>query len=150
VRKAVRRQGDLVLHRAGPVADELKAHISQHLGHRLVVGRDECVESADAFLAGTVGEPGQQFCAESAALPVIDDGDGNLGGVRVFGVRDIAGDAFNDAAILLFIIDGACLVVTQDRARLTWHWQKGPSSRGATPSGRAAGIVTARPRGSQK
>ncbi len=35
-----------------------------------------------------------------------------------------AAGAFNDAAILLFIIDGACLVVTEARAGLAWHWQK--------------------------
>jgi hypothetical protein len=32
-----------------------------------------------------------------------------------------AAGAFNDAAILLFIIDAASLVVTEARARLAWH-----------------------------
>jgi hypothetical protein len=35
-----------------------------------------------------------------------------------------AAGAFNDTAILLFIIDGACLVVTEARAGLAWHWHK--------------------------
>jgi hypothetical protein len=35
-----------------------------------------------------------------------------------------AAGAFNDAAILLFIIDAACLVVTEARARLAWHRQR--------------------------
>jgi hypothetical protein len=40
-----------------------------------------------------------------------------------------AAGAFNDAAIMLLIIDGACLVVTEARARLAWHWQKAGGER---------------------
>jgi len=40
-----------------------------------------------------------------------------------------AAGAFNDAAILLFIIDGACLVVTKARTTLAWHRQTDSSSR---------------------
>jgi len=50
---------------------------------------------------------------------------------------------------LLFIIDGACLVVTEARTTLAWHRQTARPAATATPPGRAAGIVTARPRRSQ-
>ena len=36
----------------------------------------------------------------------------------------VATGALNDAAILLFIIDGACLIITEARARPAWHQQK--------------------------
>jgi len=88
------RQGDLVFHSARPVADKLGVHVLQQGGHRRVVGGDQRGETADAFLTGTVGQLSQQFGAQSPALPVVDDGDGDLGGLGVFGVPDIAGDAY--------------------------------------------------------
>ena len=51
------------------------------------------VQPADAFLAGPVGQPGQQFGAQPPALPVVGDGEGDLGGLRVVGVPDVAGEA---------------------------------------------------------
>jgi hypothetical protein len=50
----------------------------------------------DALGAGAPGQLGQQLGAQAAALPVVGDGDGDLSGVRVEGVADVAGDA--DAA----------------------------------------------------
>src|SRR5207302_7050038 len=58
-----------------------------------VVGGDRRGETADAGLAGPVGQLGQQLGAQPAALPVVGDGDGDLGGLRVGGVPDVAGDA---------------------------------------------------------
>ena len=51
------------------------------------------VNRPDALLAGSFGQPGQQFGAQAAALPAVDDGDGDLGGVRVLAVPDVPGDA---------------------------------------------------------
>jgi hypothetical protein len=57
---------------------------------RLVLTRGE---AADACRAGTLRQLSHQFGAEPPALPVIDDGDRDLGGLRVVGVPDVAGDA---------------------------------------------------------
>jgi hypothetical protein len=61
--------------------------------HRWVVLRDQGGEATDAFAAGPVDEFGQQLGAQPAALPLVDDGDGNFGGFRVLRVPDVAGDA---------------------------------------------------------
>jgi hypothetical protein len=76
--------------------DGVGADAAEQPGHGRVVGRDQRGEAADAFGAGAAAQLGQQLGAEPAALPVVDDGDGDLGGVRVAGVADVAGDA--DAA----------------------------------------------------
>ena len=51
------------------------------------------VKRLDALLAGPIRQLGQQFGAQPPALPVIDDGDGDVGGLWVLGVPDVAGDA---------------------------------------------------------
>ena len=51
------------------------------------------VKPADTRLAGPVGQPGQKLSAQSAALPVVGDGDGDLGGPRVVSIPDVTGDA---------------------------------------------------------
>ena len=79
-------QGDLVLPGAGSAADQAGRSVSQQSGHRYVFGRDQRGEPADALLAGTIRQPGQQFAAQTPALPVIGDRDGDVGGVRVIGV----------------------------------------------------------------
>src|SRR5262249_60101680 len=81
------------LDRAGTAADKAGVHVPQQTGHRGVVIGDQSGEAVDAFGSGAAGQPGQQLGAQSAALPVVDDGDGDLGGVRVVGVPDVAGDA---------------------------------------------------------
>src|SRR6185437_6907939 len=43
-------------------------------------------------LAGPVGQPDQKLGAQSAALPVVGDGDRDLGGLRVVSIPDITGD----------------------------------------------------------
>ena len=87
---------DLVLHGAVLAADEVGAGAAEQRGHGRVVGRDQRGEAVDAFGAGAAGQLGQQFGAQPAALPVVGDGDGDLGCLRVAGVADVAGDA--DAA----------------------------------------------------
>jgi hypothetical protein len=62
----------------------------------LLSAEARAVKAADAFGAGAAGQLGQQLGAQPAALPVVDDGDGDLGGVRVVGVADVTGDT--DAA----------------------------------------------------
>jgi hypothetical protein len=79
--------------RAELPADLLAAEVPQQPGRGRVVGCDRGGEAADALLAGPVGQPGQQFGAQAAALPVVDDGDGDLGRVRVVAVPDVPGDA---------------------------------------------------------
>jgi len=59
--------------------DGAGADAAQQPGHGRVVGRDQRGETADAFGAGAAGQLGQQFGAEPAALPVVDDGEGDLG-----------------------------------------------------------------------
>jgi len=66
---------------ARPLAHKLGAHVLQQPRHRRVVGGDQRGEAADAFLAATVRQLGQQFGAQAPALPVVDDGDGDLGGL---------------------------------------------------------------------
>src|SRR5439155_15103517 len=46
-----------------------------------------------SIVPGPVGQEGEQLGAQAPALPVVHDGDGDLGGVRVVGVPDVAGDA---------------------------------------------------------
>jgi len=76
--------------------DGVGAQAAEQRGHGRVVGRDQRGEAADAFGAGAAGQLGQQLGAEPAALPVVDDGEGDLGGVRVARVADVTSDA--DAA----------------------------------------------------
>src|SRR5215470_10385157 len=86
-------QWDLVLDGARTAASQAGAGVAQHPGHHRVVLGDQRGEPADAFATGPAGQPGYQLGAQPAALPVIDDGDGDFGGVRVAGVPDVAGDA---------------------------------------------------------
>jgi hypothetical protein len=73
--------------------DHLAPEVPQQPGHGRVVGRDRGGEAADALLAGPVGQPGQQLGAQAAALPVVDDGDGDLGRAPVVAVPDVPRDA---------------------------------------------------------
>src|SRR5215472_12210616 len=102
-------QRDLVLDGAGTAAGKAGAHVPQQGGYRHVVIGDQRGEAVDAFGAGPGGQPGQQFGAQSTALPVVDDGDGDLGGVRVVGIADVAGDAH--AASVGLIQSAKCFVV---------------------------------------
>lgn len=43
-------------------------------------------------MAGIRSRPSHQFGAEPSTLPAVDDGDRDLGGLRVVGVADVAGD----------------------------------------------------------
>ena len=89
-------QRDLVIHGAAAAANAAGAQLAQYAGHRRIVFHDKCGEPADPRGAGALGQPGEQFGRQSQALPVVDDGDGDLGGPRVGGVADVPGDA--DAA----------------------------------------------------
>ena len=75
------------------MADQTGTRVSQQSGHRYVFGRDQRGEPVDALLAGAIRQPGQQFAAQTPPLPVIDDRDGDVGGVRVIGIPDEPGDA---------------------------------------------------------
>src|SRR6266516_618087 len=88
-----RRQCDLVLHGACPAADEFGVPVPQQRCNRRIVGGGQGGEAVDAFAAGTACQLSQQLGAQSPALPVVDDGDGDLGGLWVFSVADVAGDA---------------------------------------------------------
>ena len=79
-----------------PRPTRVGAQLAQYAGHRRIVFGDKCGEPADPRGAGALGQPGEQFGRQSQALPVVDDGDGDLGGPRVGGVADVPGDA--DAA----------------------------------------------------
>ena len=63
------------------------ADVPKPSGHGLVLGVGQGGEAADSFLAGAVGQPGQQLGGQSPALPVIDDGDRDLSRLRVAGIR---------------------------------------------------------------
>ena len=69
-----------------------KAFTQQPL-HACIVGGDQRGEVADALLPGPISQPVQQLGAEPPALPFVDDGDGNLGSLRVFGMPDVASHA---------------------------------------------------------
>jgi len=90
------RQRDLVIRGAAIAAHTVRAHLAEQARHRRVVLCHQRGEPADARGAGAPGQPSEQFGAQPPALPVVDDGDGDLGGLRVGGVADVAGDA--DAA----------------------------------------------------
>jgi hypothetical protein len=47
----------------------------------------------DTFLAGAIGKPAQELGCKSSALPVVDDGDGDLCSLGVPGVPDVASDS---------------------------------------------------------
>ncbi len=85
---------DLIFDGAGPALGSANvADISQQSGDAHIVGRNKRRETANAFSAGTISQPIQQFGAESAALPVVNDDDGNFGGFRIAGLTDVASDA---------------------------------------------------------
>jgi hypothetical protein len=91
--------------------DGAGADAAEQRGHGRVVGRDQRGEAADAFGAGAAGQLGQQLGAEPAALPVVDDGEGDLGGVRVARVADVAGDADAAAVGVVHRTEGLVVVV---------------------------------------
>ena len=62
-----------------------------------------------ARLEGTIRQLGQQLSAQTPALPVVNDGHGDLGCVPVLGIPDVAGDAH--AAPVGLIHRAECLVV---------------------------------------
>jgi hypothetical protein len=103
------RQCDLVLLDAWLAPDKVGAYVAQEPGHCHVLARDQRGEAANAFGPGTVRQLAQQLGAQSAALPVIDDSDGDFSGLRVFGVPDVAGYAH--AAPVRGIQRAKCLVV---------------------------------------
>ena len=80
-------QGDLVFDGAGLAFDGSNANVAvlQEPEHGLVVGRYQGGEASDSFMAGAISEPVPQLGAESLALPLVDDGDGNLGSVGSWG-----------------------------------------------------------------
>ncbi len=80
-------QCDLVFHRAGTAAGQAGAQLPRQPGYRDVLRGGQRGEAVDAGLPGPVGQPGEQLGAQSPALPVVHDGDGDLGGLRVVGVR---------------------------------------------------------------
>jgi hypothetical protein len=71
-------------------AQDACAHAPQQAGHRRVVLQGQRGEPADTFVPGPVGQPGQQFRAKATALPGVDDRDGDVGGLRVCGIPDVA------------------------------------------------------------
>ena len=100
----------------------LAARVSQQSGHRYVFGRDQRGEPADALLAGTIRQPGQQFAAQTPALPVIGDRDGDVGGVRVIGVPDEPGDAHPTPVAVIQGAERLVVVVVEvgEVAQLRW------------------------------
>src|SRR5438034_18002 len=67
---AARSQGpagqcDLVVDGAPPATDDAGAGVAEQSGHGHVTGVGQGGETADAFLAGAVGQPGQQLGAQS-------------------------------------------------------------------------------------
>jgi hypothetical protein len=66
------------------------AALVQQSDHCFIVGRDQCGEVVDAFLAATIGQPAQQLGGQPAALPVVDDGDCDLRRLRVLALSDVA------------------------------------------------------------
>jgi hypothetical protein len=85
---------DLVLLRAGIARHEpdIGTQLSQQSGHRRVVGRNQRGEAADAFLVGPVGQLREQLPTPPAILPRVEDGHRNVGGLRIFGMPDVARD----------------------------------------------------------
>ena len=78
---------------------------------RGVLGCDLCREAADAFLAGPVRQQPHQLGAKAAPLPVVDDSDGDIGGLRVIGAPDVAGDAHAAPAGVIQRADRLVVVV---------------------------------------
>jgi hypothetical protein len=71
-------------------ADQVGPDGAQQSCHRLIVGPDQRREAADALGAGTLRQVSHQFGAEPPPLPAVDDGDRDLGRLRVVGVADVA------------------------------------------------------------
>lgn len=65
----------------------------EEAAHRPVVGEHERREARDAGVASPSGQVGDERAADAAASPAVDDGGGDLGGLRVLGRADVAGDA---------------------------------------------------------
>src|SRR5664279_6169931 len=76
-----RCQRDVVFDRDGLKAGRADVHADpfEQSHHGEVVARDERGEVGDALLVRAVSQATQQFSAQSSTLPVVDDGDGNLG-----------------------------------------------------------------------
>jgi hypothetical protein len=51
---------------------------------------DQRREAADALPAGTTRQPARQLGAQSSALPLVQDSDGNFGCLGFFGAPDVA------------------------------------------------------------
>jgi hypothetical protein len=86
-------QRDLVDDGGGLAADKICPDGSCQSSYRHIVGRDQCGEAADTLLEGTLRQLSHQFGTESATLPLVYDGDGYFGGLRVYGGPDITSDA---------------------------------------------------------
>jgi hypothetical protein len=114
------RQCDLVFDGAGLVmsGSDVGADVSQQPDHGRVVSRDQRGEAPYALLAGAVSQLTQQLGAQSPALPVIDDGDGNFGSLRVFVVPDVASDA-QAAAVDVIQRPERLVVVVVDLGEIT-------------------------------
>jgi hypothetical protein len=113
-------QGDTVFDGAGVPIDDTNVDtvFQKQCDHARVVVRNQCGEVAYAFLTGTINKPFQELDAQSPALPVIDDGDGDFGALWVLGVPDEASDA---KAATVDRIQGAerLVVVVVDRGQVT-------------------------------
>ena len=83
----------MLARRAPLAADQVGPDVAQQSRNRRIVGRDQRSEAADARGTGPLRQLSQQFGAEPATLPVVDDGNRELGGLRVVGIADVAGDA---------------------------------------------------------
>jgi len=104
------------------VADKVGPDVAQQSGHRRIAGRDQRGGAADAFGAGTLRQLSHQFGAEPPALPVVDDGNRDFGGLRVVGVADVAGDADTASVGVVQCAERLVVVVVDvgEVAQLPW------------------------------
>ncbi len=113
VAQTTRWQDDLVLDGARlPVSDTNALDVLlQQPDHSRIVCSDQCREVADPFLTSPINQSAQQRGSEPSALPLIDDGDGDICPLRVFDVPDVSSDAKAAAIDRIYGAKGLMVVV---------------------------------------